>query len=106
MDEPDEDEYGEKASIDVARDGAVHVCKRMCTTCIFRPGNLMHLDEGRVEQMVADANEMDGCIPCHSTLDEEHQAVCRGFFDRHPPPMLQIAQRLGFVVFDDLPDGH
>lgn len=23
------------------RDGRVHVCRQMCATCVFRPGNLM-----------------------------------------------------------------
>lgn len=102
--DPDEDDRG--ATTNVVREDGVHVCKRMCKTCIFRPGNLMSLEDGRVEQMVADATAMDGCIPCHSTLDEPVQAICRGFYDKHPTQPLQIAGRLGFVVFDDLPEGH
>jgi hypothetical protein len=53
----------------VFRDGRVHVCARMCDTCICRPGNLMELEEGRVEQMVALATMAESCIPCHETLN-------------------------------------
>jgi len=89
---------------DVFRDGEVHVLERMCKTCIFRPGNLMDLEEGRVEDMVEQATADESCIPCHSTLDKEHQACCRGFFDRHPTAPLQIAHRLGMVAYDPVPD--
>lgn len=82
----------------VYRNGRVHVNQRMCPTCIFRPGNLMHLKEGRVEEMVAEATGNDSVIPCHETLGDE-PAVCRGFFDKHAPPFLQVADRLGVVVF-------
>src|SRR5476651_2454024 len=68
----------------VFRDGKVYVCARMCDTCIFRPGNLMNLEEDRVEQMVAQATRAESCIPCHQTLSGK-QAVCRGFFERHAP---------------------
>lgn len=79
-------------------DGKVHVHSRMCPTCIFRPGNLMHLEKGRVEQMVKQATEAESCIPCHQTLEGE-QAVCRGFFNKHRTSPLQIAERLGFIKF-------
>ena len=40
-------------------------------TCMFRPGNLMRLDEGRVEGMAAEALADDGgTIVCHDTLDK------------------------------------
>jgi hypothetical protein len=64
-------------------DGAVHLCARMCSTCIFLPGNLMDLEPGRVKQMVADSLRKDSAIICHATLGTDHPAVCRGFFDRH-----------------------
>lgn len=57
---------------DVAYNGRVHVSKTQCKTCIFRPGNLMHLEPGRVESMVADATRNQGQITCHSTLDNKH----------------------------------
>lgn len=88
---------------DVFRDGKVYVQARMCKTCIFRPGNLMSLHEGRVEGMVAEAGDT-GCIPCHQNLTGEGQAVCRGFYDKHRNTPLQIAQRLGMVEEVQLPE--
>ena len=81
----------------VYRNGRVHVRKTLCATCIFREGNLMHLDEGRVEGMVRDASD-SGCIPCHELLDGDH-SVCRGFFNQHRNMVLQVAQRLGVVEY-------
>lgn len=54
----------------------------MCSTCIFRPGNLMDLHPGRVRQLIDEACDDDGAIVCHQTLEEPLGAVCRGFFDR------------------------
>jgi hypothetical protein len=78
-------------------DGMIHVQARMCATCIFRPGNLMQLNEGVVEAMVEDATSNDGQITCHDTLDSRFGAVCRGYFDKHRTSTLQIAERLGFI---------
>jgi hypothetical protein len=86
---------------DVYRDGMVHVQRRRCSTCIFRPGNLMHLRPGRVEQMVEECGD-DGCIPCHQNLTGKGQAVCRGFFDNHKNQVLQVAERLGYILEVDL----
>lgn len=82
------------------RDGKVHVKGAMCKTCIFRPGNKMSLEEGRVEEMVKSATAEGGAIICHSTLHTKgpkKHAVCRGFFDGHKTGPLQIAERLGFI---------
>lgn len=80
------------------RDGRIHVCNTMCKTCIFRPGNLMRLEPGRVEQMVADATREESCIPCHNTLDGQ-QAICRGFYDRHATVPVRLAQLMGLLEF-------
>lgn len=82
----------------VFRDGKIHVCSEMCDTCIFSPGNLMHLASGRVAEMVKEATRNESCIPCHKHLDSD-AFVCRGFFNKHPTAPLQIADRLGMVVF-------
>lgn len=86
---------------DVFRDGRVHVCASMCSTCIFRPGNLMRLEPGRVAEMVREAVAADSTIICHSTLDGPN-AACRGFFDRHATQPLQVADRLGLLVEVDV----
>lgn len=81
----------------VYREGKLHVCARQCDTCIFRPGNLMNLEPGRVKQMVATAN--DSCIPCHHSIYDEGKepAVCRGFFDLKPNLPIRLAIALNIV---------
>lgn len=83
----------------VYRNGRIYVMEEMCATCVFRPGNLMHLEPGRLAGMVKGATADESCIPCHSTLyvPGVDNAVCRGFFDRHPTAPLQIAERLGLI---------
>lgn len=84
------------------RDGKIHICKEMCATCIFRPGNLMHLSEGRLASMIKDATEAESCIPCHSTLYENGpEAVCFGFFKQHPTLPLQLALTLNLIEWQD-----
>lgn len=61
----------------------------------------MSLQPGRVEQMVRDATRKQSCIPCHDTLSGE-QAICRGFFEKHPTQPIQVAHRLGFVEFQEV----
>ncbi|WP_233513752.1 hypothetical protein [Micromonospora craterilacus] len=73
-----------------------------CATCIFKPGNPMHLEPGRLKQMVTTARGDAGYIICHSTLPYAGSpvptAVCRGFFDRYRTWQLQVMERLwGFV---------
>ena len=70
----------------------------MCDTCIFRPGNLMQLKKGRVEEMVAEATKKNSCVVCHDTLGGK-QAVCKGFFQYHKTAVLQIADRLGYIRY-------
>jgi hypothetical protein len=86
---------------DVARNGKVHVMAEMCTTCVFRPGNLMSLRTGRLKDMIATATEVNSTIVCHQTLDKNPtggNAACRGFFDRHKTQSLQVAERLGLIT--------
>lgn len=85
----------------VFRDGHVHVCSELCSTCVFRKGNLMQLQPGRVRDMVDEARRNDSTIVCHQTLNTGKEAGCRGFFDRFPTTPLQLAFRLGLVKFVD-----
>lgn len=89
----------------VYRDGKVHVQAAKCSTCIYRPGNLMHLDPGRKDQMQADAIRDNGVIPCHQTIHgrREQESVCRGFFDvaKHEG-LLAVAERVGIVEFTEV----
>lgn len=80
------------------REGKVHIMAQRCPTCIFRPGNLMDLEPGRVADMVREAKRRDSAIICHETLGG-YKALCRGFFDKHYTTPLQIADRLGYIEF-------
>ena len=86
----------------VYRDGKVHVMEAKCSTCIYRPGNLMHLEPGRKDSMQADAIRDEGVIPCHKTIHgaREQESVCRGFFDvaKHEG-LLAVAERLDIIEF-------
>lgn len=84
------------------RDGKVHVCKVMCKTCIFHPGNRMDLSPGRVDKMIVDAEKKDSAIICHSTLTGDN-AVCRGFYENHSTYPLRLARVMGVVEEIDPP---
>lgn len=72
--------------------GKVHLMDSQCKTCIFHPGNRMRLKRGRVEEMVAEAKRSETAIVCHSTLDKDQQAVCRGLYSRYSTLSLRLAQ--------------
>lgn len=96
------------ALVRVFRDGAVHVLTERCKSCIFRSVNdgRIRLNAGRVGEMVQTARANESVIPCHSTLyrRDVKPAVCRGYYDLpQPVQALQIAQRLGYIVFDPVP---
>lgn len=81
-----------------------------CETCIFRPGNLMHLSPGRLKQMVDDSLAENKTITCHSTLPYGKNpgfgaAVCRGFYDTVGSKswLIQIVERVGGFTEVDLP---
>jgi len=49
------------------RDGKVHVCEQLCSTCVFRPGNLTRLHPRGLAAMIAEAKAYESAIICHST---------------------------------------
>ena len=64
------------------RDDELHVMSARCGTCVFRPGNLMHLEPGRVRELVDDNLDADAALVCHKTLPygdhpEVGEAICR-----------------------------
>jgi hypothetical protein len=81
---------GEKTN--VASRGVVRVQAEKCATCIFRPGNQMELRKGRVRDMVDAIRDIEGVIPCHETLENEEQAVCKGQYDMYQTPLLRLAE--------------
>ncbi len=76
---------------------------RQCDTCIFRPGNPMHLDPGRLHEMVTEALAQQSFVICHDTLPygpcpDAAPAICRGFHDRYTTTRLRlIAHLFGFL---------
>jgi hypothetical protein len=76
-----------------------------CSTCIYRPGNLMHLNPGRLKDMTDAARGDEGFVVCHQTLRDGGApagvlpAICRGFYDRYSTSALQVIERLwGFIL--------
>jgi len=97
-----DDERAPRLSVGDAALGKTRLLRHECATCIFKPGNLMHLAPGRLQQMVTEARGDAGYIICHSTLPYAGSpvppAVCRGFADRYRTWQLQVIERLwGFV---------
>lgn len=94
----DEDE----SNHEVFRDGKVHLCERKCSTCIYRPGNLMRLDAGRKEGMETEAVANQSVIPCHKTIFGQAvgPAICRGYWDtqKHNVGILSAAERMGMIT--------
>jgi hypothetical protein len=68
--------------------GKVRVMSRQCSTCIFWPGNRMHLRPGRFEEVIRSHLESGALLTSHSTLSYgDHPkfgpAVCAGFWARY-----------------------
>lgn len=107
MIEEDQDYEGSYRSQDLnildRQTGKPRLCQEMCETCVFRPGNLMHLRPGRLKDMVNGALKEGSYIICHSTLpgakNPEHKqaAVCQGFYENFADQsnLLRVYARLG-----------
>ncbi len=82
----------------------MRVAVEQCSTCIFRPGNLMHLSPGRLAEMAKDVQATEGYVTCHTTLDRplRQRVICRGSFDRYKTRIIQVAERMGFIEWVDL----
>jgi hypothetical protein len=102
----DPDDTGSDLSVGDPVLGKSRVLSRQCATCIFRPGNLMHLREGRLRDLVDETRTAQAFIVCHSTLPhfrypDAKPAICRGFADRYRTQTLQVIERLwGFIEVD------
>jgi hypothetical protein len=88
--------------------GKPRLLSEQCETCIFRPGNPMHLKEGRLMKMVQDGISGGQGIICHDTLSygrfpDYGGALCRGFYDSfgHLNNFVRIMDRLG--GFEEVP---
>lgn len=91
------------------RDGKVHVMAEKCNTCVFHPGNRMHLEAGRLGNLVTENIEAESALQCHKTLPYSPEqiagAVCRGFYDSYKFATLplRLAIAMDLVEFDAHP---
>ncbi|MCC9309098.1 hypothetical protein LN042_18760 [Kitasatospora sp. RB6PN24] len=110
-DDVEDDEDETTAEVADPATGEVRVLADLCTTCIFRPGNLMRLQPGRVRHMVRAALAAGGHIPCHSTLPGvapagTKAAICRGFANAYGRQILalRIGAALGTILEVEPPE--
>lgn len=93
-------------------DGKLLVLSRPCDTCIFAPGNRMHLEKGRLAGMIQECRERQTFIPCHETMEIEEDddgethgegPICNGFYEKWGgySQLVRIFERLGSVRLVD-----
>ncbi|MEV4465131.1 hypothetical protein AB0J51_16070 [Micromonospora echinofusca] len=105
-DDPVEPNVDEPLSVGDPVLGKSRLLSRQCDTCIFAPGNRMHLEAGQLRALVTQAREQERYIVCHDTLPhylypQAKPAICRGFADRYRTQVLELIERLwGFVEVD------
>lgn len=96
------EDNGPYAEVADPASGTVRLCTRRCDTCIFHPGNPMHLRPGRATDMVTQVRETEEHVVCHKTLGTDSPAICRGFAvspdpEPGPQPALRLARALDTV---------
>jgi hypothetical protein len=82
--------------------GLCRVLSEMCSTCVFRPGNPMHLEPGRLAEIVKANRDRETLLTCHQTLPYgDHPdfgpASCFGFWERFGKDLLagRLARMIG-----------
>lgn len=99
----EDDDWGTTGADCVGPDG-LRVFASPCSTCIFRPGNPMTLQPGRVRGMVEAVVQNDGFTPCHQTLTGEHPpTLCHGMTQRHPGELYRLFERMGAISLIEPP---
>jgi hypothetical protein len=77
------------------------VMSERCDTCIFRPGNLMDLNQGRLADIIESTDRGDTNVICHKSRsvsgDLRQDAWCKGSVDRRAGQMIRIMDRLGGI---------
>lgn len=73
-----------------------------CSSCVFRPGDLMHLGAERFRTIIRQNLDAGAAPICHQTLSygdhpEVGEAVCRGFYDAYGDQVnaIRVVHRLG-----------
>ena len=96
--EEEQDEAGAPSCYDPQR-GTLRVLAEQCSTCIFRPGNLMHLSEGRLADMLATVRANDSHVICHQSLGRPVGDVCKGSNDAYVGQAVRLAERMGIIQY-------
>lgn len=96
FEDEDEEDWGPRL-VDCVDEDGLRVFSGPCSTCIFRPGNKMMLQPGRVKGMVEDVVRDDSHTVCHKTLGDRPATLCHGMTKRHPGEGVRIFQRLGAI---------
>lgn len=101
------DEAYETTALGPYRGGKVHVLAERCSTCVFRPGNLMTLSDGRLRDLIDQNLKADAALVCHKTLPYAEgdvlPAICRGFFDAYETTPLYYAKKCHVIEEDPCP---
>lgn len=93
--------------------GKPRLLSEQCATCIYRPGNPMRLNPGRLAEMTRLALQQgsQGVI-CHDTLPYGGHpafgpALCRGFYDGYAARsnFIRVINRIGGFAAVDPPGG-
>lgn len=90
----------------------MRVLSEQCSTCVGRPGNLMHLREGRLKLLIEDNTGPNALgLICHQTLRYgDHPdfggAICRWFYDHYGDLAngIRVLQRLIGIIEVDPPE--
>lgn len=91
------------------RDGTVHVMSEKCSTCVFHPGNLMHLRPGRMKELTDHVQQTGVPFVCHQTLPfstADHveyydgAALCAGSVEAYgaESQLMQMAEQMDVVT--------
>lgn len=83
------------------RDGRIHVMADKCSTCVFRPGNLMRLAPGRLADLIETNLAADTAFACHQTIYQEavDEVICHGYHDSYGDCVtaLRMARAMGLI---------
>lgn len=79
---------------------AVLLFSEKCGTCVFWPGNLMHLRPGRLADLIAANRHAGTALVCHLTTHGQRpdlgEVLCRGYYDAYgdDTAVIQILRRM------------
>lgn len=106
-----------REGVEPYRGAKVHIMSEKCSTCVFHPGNLMHLPPGRLKELTDHVQETGVPFSCHQTLPyagadhREHYegaALCAGAVETYGAESIPVrtAYALGAVEHVDPAPPH